>query len=159
MLAVIDAIRDTGATQPILVPGITYGAKPVPPAYGGGPAVGWLIDAYRPRDRSDPPSSPRPTTSTTTPTTRPTCKAPTAAPQTAWDKRLGIVVQQHAKRCGVESLGGKPDPEQAFTVAPLTRFPPQCGVVADAMLPVRSAASRPPALTVWARPCIRPRNM
>jgi hypothetical protein len=55
MQQLIDAIRATGAKQPILVPGTHYSQWVYRPEYGGGPAVGWIVDPNRPRDTLDPP--------------------------------------------------------------------------------------------------------
>lgn len=55
MQQLIAAIRHAGATQPILVPGINYSAVVYRPAYGGGPAVGWIVPGTRPQDTLNPP--------------------------------------------------------------------------------------------------------
>lgn len=56
MQQLIDAIRSTGATQPILVPGINYSAVLYHPAGQGlTTPVGWLSPGVRPGDTLSPP--------------------------------------------------------------------------------------------------------
>lgn len=94
MQELIDAIRSTGATQPILVPGINYSSNLFRPAYGGGPAVGWLIDPYRPHDPLVPAqlAAANHMYDNTYDSTDLDC--PHGSTPDCWDARLGIVAAQ-----------------------------------------------------------------
>ena len=94
MQQLIDAIRSSGASQPILVPGINYSSNLYRPPYGGGPAVGWLIGRYRPHDPLVPAqlAAANHLYDDTYDSTDLGC--PHGSTPDCWDHRLGIVAAQ-----------------------------------------------------------------
>jgi endoglucanase len=91
MQQLIAAIRGAGATQPILVPGINYSAVIYRPTYGGGPAVGWIVDGTMPHDSLVPAQLAAANHIYNDTYDQTDIGCPRGSGPECWDNRLGIV--------------------------------------------------------------------
>jgi hypothetical protein len=92
MQQLIDAIRSSGATQPILVPGINYSAVLYRPAGQGlTTPVGWLTPGIRPTDTLNPPQLAASNHMYDNSYDSTDLGCPHGSTPDCWDNRLGII--------------------------------------------------------------------